>query len=585
MKTKLIITKKHKKHTQKKQIKKTTHKNPNNSKRQSNVINGGGIIDRILGREGSYTLPTVQQPATQEQDNMHDDEYLRCVDIISTSPTKDTSDIKQKIMSSSFGSVNQYKNMLNGISLALPSFNETPKSEWVNCIDDCRNTLSLAISKELNSTAYMLRVLSMSLVNDKSAVPLEEKQNPCYNSFGGKIQFKTSPSFNYLTGIWERDKKYIEMIITHPQKEINETPTTQTTGRLIMGFGPSASGKTHCAAKVIQLMQKVEPGFPGVFLAIDGGLYREKSVVYQTITNAIKEKSQYTGLTNLVASGPIGSSLFKSEIIKKAVVEYLLNLKKTQNRNPGKHFNIYVPETLGSCQSLTGSWGFKNCINKYEVYKKLTGDTNWVGLMIYQHITKDKCIYKDDYKCVGTKESGETRAQNEGKEYSSGAWNFSYLNGNSAIDAAPKYRFRIHNGGELGKKSILEDLSSPPLIEDHNKTLFETSTDNNTDNDKTNKQINSADILSFLAKIKWEYIPGKIKDFLQCSEYVEPYKFDEECERDTQLERIIRRFTVKQKKPPLNTNSKPSRILNLKEEKSVVNVNTNNNTNSSESNA
>ena len=580
MKTKLIRTQKRKTRNQKKQIKKTTQKNPNNSKRQSNVINGGGIINMILGREESYTLPTVPQPATQEQDNMHDDEYLRCVDIISTSPTM----TKQKIMSSSFGSVNQYKNMLNGISLALPSFNEKPKSEWVDCIDDCRNTLSSAISKELNSTAYMLRVLSMSLVNDKSAVPLEEKQNPCYNSFGGKIQFRTSPSFNYLTGIWERDKKYIEMIITHPQKDINETSATQATGRLIMGFGPSASGKTHCAAKVIQLMQKVEPGFPGVFLAIDGGLYREKSVVYQTITSFIKNQN-YTGLTNLVASGPIGSSLFKSEIIKKAVVEYLLAFKK---RNPGKHINLYVPETLGSCQSLTGSWGFKNCINKYEVYKNLTGDTNWVGLMIYQHITKDKCIYKDDYKCVGTKQSGETRAQNEGKEYSSGAWNFSYLNGNSAIDAAPKYRFRIHNGGELGKKSILEDLSSPPLIEDHNKTLFETSTDNNTDNDKTNKQINSAAILSFLNQpsVNWDYIPGKIKDFSKCSEYVEQAKFDEECERETQLARLRRRFTtVKNNNPSLNTNSQSSRILNLQEEKSDVNVNTNNNTNSSESNA
>ena len=53
--------------------------------------------------------------------------------------------------------------------------------------------------------------------------------------------------------------------------------------RLIMGFGPSASGKTFWTENVIKMMDKADPNFPKVFMSVDGGIIREFSEIYQEV--------------------------------------------------------------------------------------------------------------------------------------------------------------------------------------------------------------------------------------------------------------------------------------------------------------
>jgi hypothetical protein len=215
--------------------------------------------------------------------------------------------------------------------------------------------------------------------------------------------------------------------------------------RLIMGFGPSASGKTYCAKKIIELLSTQDPLFPKTFLSIDGGIQRECSVVYQ-LAKTIAIQKGHAGLKNLVSS--INSkSLFDSAIIKKNVKEYLMVQKALDASDRPTKISLYVPETLGIC-------GAVNCGGKYKSYIEITGDTtNWIALVIWQHKTGDECDFDDSYKCKGCTESGTTREMSEGKKYSSSAYPFSMYNGVLESKGAPGGYFKIHNsGGQLVKE-------------------------------------------------------------------------------------------------------------------------------------
>ena len=70
-----------------------------------------------------------------------------------------------------------------------------------------------------------------------------------------------------------------------------------------------------------------DKSFPNAFLSIDGGIYREKSVVYQLITKLIKKlcNKKILGFENLYSSGLENfkkgmKSLFK---VKKQIKDYL----------------------------------------------------------------------------------------------------------------------------------------------------------------------------------------------------------------------------------------------------------------------
>jgi hypothetical protein len=290
------------------------------------------------------------------------------------------------------------------------------KKEWKACKGDCYKTLYQLVQTETHSTEYILKALSMMVLS------IEEK----------KILFTLKSDITNLSGIWEHDSQYIQM------ERFNDI-----SARLIMGFGPSASGKTYWAKNLITILSQ-NSTFPKTFLSIDGGILREASLVYQTIINAIKTQC-IAGLDNLVLSNfsLLSGSIFDSEKIKPVILKYL----ETQEKFP-----IYFPETLGGC----GSMRPKACDEKINKYVKLTGDENWIGVFIWQHLHGSQCTYEGEQKCVGCSESGRAREIKEGKKYSEISYEHSYTQGLKELAKAPGGQYNIHNCGRPDGKSTIK---------------------------------------------------------------------------------------------------------------------------------
>lgn len=317
------------------------------------------------------------------------------------------------------------------------------KARWIYCEKNCVKALSAQIKKEMASTAFMLRVLSNSVIdttaNDKGE--------------NGLLPLKflyVNPNGEKLTGKWEKDQKFFKLEKLDPQTERS---------RLIMGLGPSAAGKTFWARNVIKLMGKANNNFSRSFLSVDGGLIRELSYIYQDIIKALAKHPRINGLHNLVSSGwdPFHKSLFKAGHVKSAIREYL----KTQKTNNNLPVSIYVPETLGSPDVPFLKDGFKKGVEKYV---KITGDNNWIGLYIWQGRTPQKDqkwvnkfkkqnpqFANENIDASSTTLSGKSRELTEGKKYNSTAYNTSKEHGYHALKKAPGARIDIHNSG--GKKT------------------------------------------------------------------------------------------------------------------------------------
>ena len=314
----------------------------------------------------------------------------------------------------------------------IPRANTLRKSfNRVTLIQKPCNQLKYYAVQELKSTAYMLRVITQSVIGK------------------GNIKFNITVDIGQLTGRWKEDNKFI--IMNDAQKNGR--------GKLIMGFGPSAAGKSYMAEKIVDIMHKTDPSFPTFFLNIDGGNYRQYSAVYQRVLSVIKynvidARSCYIGIENLKKS-------INTSKIKKNVMDYLI---RQRDKNKQLQINLYVPDTLTSCDLKFG------CMKKIKKYLDITQSHNeWIASMIYQHETGDTCPFKEGYKCLGTTTSGLNREKCESKKYEGGQnYKKGYKLGNKYLQSAtysnedkPNYMIRIHNTNDLsGKnKSIFEDLS------------------------------------------------------------------------------------------------------------------------------
>jgi|688.fasta_scaffold394128_1 hypothetical protein len=304
-----------------------------------------------------------------------------------------------------------------------------PKEKWIDCENECKILSENKIKYEINSTVFYLQMLNSILISNKENY---------------SIQFKIH---NELTGLWNDDYKNIEMFIINSNGKIDNGTKPKNKTRLIMGFGPSASGKSFNTFRIIELMTLIEKDFPSYFLSIDGGIFREKSHIYQTILNC-KNNNIY-GYSNLVKPDP-KQGLFDASYVKENIVTYLNYLKSERNFK----ISLYIPETLPSCDE-------KTCISKYDKYIKLTDDQNWIGILIYQHKTPEDCEFKSDirYTCIGTTVSGERRQLMEGKKYSSAEWDKSYTNGYREMMKALNYRFKLHNTGKKDRINMFYDYS------------------------------------------------------------------------------------------------------------------------------
>jgi hypothetical protein len=477
-------------HTLRKKNKHTT-----TSKLRKKTLKGGNWEKikrafRLGPKKTDKQIAKPIEPPTQVSIQTTDEAYKNYMnDVViknetGSKPGDNKHTILANVMQKSFPDPFFFNKLDENITQLIPA---KDTNDWENCLDKCYTENNHMVAKEIKSTAYMLKAITASFVvaKEDNKPGEKSKKNPKY------IEFMFTGSYDDITGLWENDYKLFDIKINNPNEgEIDldnlAAANRPKTGRLIMGFGPSASGKTHCASLVIELMRLIEPtGFPDFFLTIDGGVFREQSAVYQAIV-AAANKSGIAGLSNLVSASFFakGKTIFTSDIIKSAFRKYLAHQKEK-----GFIINLYVPETLGGCKKGL-------CRSKYSKYIDITGDNNWIGLMIYQHRTSCECPYTREYKCTGTTESGRERERQEGKKYSSGAWNWSYDNGNAAILEAPKYRFRIHNVGKhSGTHSLFEDLCDEKI---------------NTDSDELQKFFNHKNLV---------YIAGKVKTDDNCSLY------------------------------------------------------------------
>jgi hypothetical protein len=427
-----------------------------NNDMMNNDINNGmnnemndGMNDRMNDEmSGNNSDGIVTSPDVEQSDSLTT--YLDNVTINSNN-----SEMLKQTLLRELPSETDMRNMCDAIKTTTMS-----QQGWINCgKPTCFTVCSENVLKEINSTAYYLRTITASL--------LQIQQQ-------GEVEYSVSFQFvnpNIVTGLWNNDYSNLILQINQGENEIDSTSIPN--GRLIMGFGPSASGKTYCAKQIIYLMTMVDGSFPKYFLSIDGGIYREECLTYQTILDCIHvNNSQVKGFNNLVSTNAFTSSIFDSNIVKAKINGYLKYLKEQKNIK----MNLYVPDTLSVCMP--------SCNSIYGKYIYLTGDNNWIGTLIWQHMYGGmQCSYGTKYgerfQCKGCTESGQEREIKEGKKYSNSAWNSSYKNGRLSMMKAPNYRFFIHNSGSHENWSIVKDYSRVPVSED---------------------------VIFYLEKINWRYI-------------------------------------------------------------------------------
>ncbi len=337
---------------------------------------------------------------------------------------------------------NDIENSLKIFNNRLKKCNLEKKQEWIYCSDSCESVFSKYIGIEIKSSIFILKCIADSIITLKN------------NNIN--IKFSINTELENFKGIWKEDSKYFEIIEIGNEKNDNKS-------RLIMGFGPSASGKTYWAEKIIELFSKLDKKFPKTFISIDGGLYRQSSFFYKlAVESAIKICA--SGFLNLVLSSISLSkeSLFKANKIKKCIQIFLL--KESEKIN----ISLYVPETLGDCGQDVTDLRIKICTNKYLPWLNITKDNDsWIGLLIWQHKKGSECNLPDKFKCKGCFESGKEREIYEGKKYGSSTWVHSMRMGKLETFRAPGGSFIIHNSG--GLKS--ENQFNKTIIQDFSKTV------------------------------------------------------------------------------------------------------------------
>ena len=331
--------------------------------------------------------------------------------------------------------------------------------EWKKCEGTCNTLITDAVNQEIGSTAFMLKLLADSVIRpDGKQHRLKIGLDPSFfeKEKGKRANTSASDSTSscrLLTGRWKDDAPFLRLVL--PTFKDPEKPTS---GRLVMGFGPSASGKTYWAKTILGLLAQADDNFPDVFFAVDGGLVRESSAVYQLATE-MAHCAGLAGFKNLHAG------MFVTGDIKHSMERYLL---AESRRVP---VSLYVPETLGKCEFMVKGRTvplIRPCEEYLKTFLDITRDDKWIGLLLWQHATaadhtKDTEFLKEypgaEYQCAGCMESGKEREKAEGKPYEGHVYAQSMKNGRKYMGMAPGGRYEIHNAGRREGKSVMWDRS------------------------------------------------------------------------------------------------------------------------------
>ena len=322
--------------------------------------------------------------------------------------------------------------------------------EWIHCDKGtkCYKTLHKYAVKELKSTAFILRLLAKSMIDIEH--PKKKEVTVIYDG---------THDFSEITGKWMDKKGFVKKRIVgdidHFTIDIAEKKP-----RLIMALGPSSAGKTFSSETVMKMIKEASPQFPTKFLSIDGGIYREESLVYKTILQALDRYPNIIGFADLVSPNAVEQmrhgTIFSAGTAKKEIAVWLKNNKI--------RISLYIPETLGA-PDVPG----KRPFSRIKKYRDITGDKEWIGLLIWQHLNNEQvkkkkmgkwsvmCDFPEDQKCKGTVPLGRKREKGEGKIYDSGAWLNSMKNGEKMLKKAKGLRVDLHNSGQLEKKSTIRE--------------------------------------------------------------------------------------------------------------------------------
>ena len=203
--------------------------------------------------------------------------------------------------------------------------------------------------------------------------------------------------------------------------------------RLIMAFGPSASGKTTISKQMIELFSTKYDNFPTCFMTLDGGKFRKASFVYQYIIKVANEHNINIASYNLFPK------------VKHTIMKYYENQILQYNTC----ISLYISITLG-----------KSELQSYKQYIEITKDYNWIGIFIWQH--KFDCPNEGKDKCYGCAKSGIEREKIEGKKYKLYKWRKSMSRGLEEVKKAKGDYYIIHNGGRPYSNNIIncnEDIN------------------------------------------------------------------------------------------------------------------------------
>ena len=419
---------------------------------------------------------------------------------------------REKILNTIFGD-KTYDKITKDISKKVKDFlsnKQSDKKGWIECsysggANSIRRIHRTAFKKtnacsligqygelELNSTAYMLRVLTKAVLGNKNK-PIR------FNVENGST----------LTGIWNNDKNHIYF------ENDNKNPNKE--GMLIMGFGPSASGKSFMGEQIIEIMKNAivdgktfstigdDKTFSDLFFNIDGGEYRELSVVYQSVIKGIKDytltqvegyeeakkcmnqgnnddgdnesygfpaivgdndsngvqgvgdKESYgftadyhgdnelygfqgsVGNTTTVGGGCVPCKIQDYLILanykgikdlKKFIDTSSIKSKVKEYLETQKKNKHFIPNLYVPDTLVSCGTGYDRCMAKIKEYVKLTNSQNrWISTLIYQHKTEESCDKSVKFKCLGTTAKGRSREKCESKIYDDSNWDKGYTMG------------------------------------------------------------------------------------------------------------------------------------------------------------
>ena len=296
------------------------------------------------------------------------------------------------------------------------------KTDWKLC-KNCKD-IENYLQEETETTYYMMNLIEKSIMDISSVIPksifiIEERNK------------------SKLNGKWNNDQRFLDL---------NDELFGQEKSRLVMAFGPSASGKSTIGKSFLSVLKLVDPTLPSIFFQIDGGLAREFSKLYMYIASYYNAGLKIKNLYN---------DLFQSKKIKQTLENYFYN-----QRLKGKDISLYVPETLSYCSERTVLHRNVQSIYRctFEKYIKTANDKNWIGLHIFQ--CKDDCQFGDEpYKCEGCSDSGRKREKKEGKKYDPNMWQSTYKQGDIELEKAPGGRYKIHNCGRSNGISKIFDYT------------------------------------------------------------------------------------------------------------------------------